>query len=95
MLFFKGLVGDVVDNFEGFFDNCDGQVGLVVDELSDVVFWYFWQLFLEDIFEVGQDDERFVFVVVVYNVEFDFVGMFFDDVRLLNRVLVIFDEIGV
>jgi hypothetical protein len=76
---FEWAICDSSNNFEGLLDDGDGQMSSVVNKSRDVILGHFWELFLEDTFEAGQDDERFALVVVVDYSEFDFTIALFDD----------------
>lgn len=79
---FERPIGDTAHDLEWLLDNGDGKMGSIVDESRDVVLGHFRELFLEDAFEAGEDDERFALVVVVDHAEFDFAVALFDDGRL-------------
>ena len=81
----EGSVGYAADDFEGMFDDGDGEVGFVVDEAGDVVFGHFGELFLEDAFQACEDDVAFTRVVVVDYAELDYTVLLFDDCRFLGK----------
>lgn len=81
----KGAVGDATYDFERMFDYGKGEMGAVVYETGNVLFWHFGKLFLENAFEAGEDHEGLRRAIVVGNAEFDLAVAFFNHGRFFRE----------
>jgi hypothetical protein len=70
------------NDFQGRFDDSDGQMITVVDEASDVVFGHFRELLLEQAFEASEGDHALFGAIIVDDSELDLAIPFFQDCRL-------------
>ena len=73
------LMWNIPDDFKRLLDNSHGQMGTVVDQSSNIVFWHFWKLLLEDTLETSHNDHALSRVVVVNDAKFNLAIAFLCD----------------
>ena len=83
---FEGTICDPSHNFERLSDDGYGQMGFVVYQPRNVIFWHLRQLFLKYAFQAGKNDIALSCVVIVHHSESNLALLFLDYGRLLWKV---------